>query len=206
MPVSSSFASSIDSVMSHETMSLRRNPPFIDTPEKMPNPTASPNGTIHHLIDPSLPLLSSTTSSSRSTLSSTLNSPPPPPLTTSYSSYNSSACQSITSSPTDNTALAHNSKCYFPHSLSPTPLSSNSSSHVILPPISSFTNLITVAEREFNGRSNSLHANFTSPVPRTVLDHHRHELTFCNPNNTTGFKTITLTTNSTPEYIANRGR
>ncbi|CAI4327063.1 CLN_G0008410.mRNA.1.CDS.1 [Saccharomyces cerevisiae] len=192
MLVSSSFASSIDSVMSHETMSLRRNPPFIDTPEKMPNPTASPNGTIHHLIDPSLPLLSSTTSSSRSTLSSTLNSPPPPPLTTSYSSYNSSACQSITSSPTDNTALAHNSKCYFPHSLSPTPLSSNSSSHVILPPISSFTNLITVAEREFNGSSNSLHANFTSPVPRTVLDHHRHELTFCNPNNTTGFKTITL--------------
>ena len=172
-------------------MALSRNPPFIDTPEKMPNPTVSPHGTIHHLIDPSLPLLSSTTSSSRSTLSSALNSFRPPPLTTSYSSYNSSACQSITSSPIDNVTLAHNSKFYFPHSHSPTPQSSNSSSHVILPPISSFTNLITVAEREFNGRSNSLHANFTSPVPRSVLDNHRHDMSFCNSNTTTGMKTIT---------------
>ncbi|CAI4057668.1 hypothetical protein SKDZ_04G1900 [Saccharomyces kudriavzevii ZP591] len=191
MPVSPSFASSIDSIISHETMSLPRNPPFIDTPDKMPNPAASPHSTLHHLIDPTLPLLSSTTSSSRSTLSSALNSPPPPPLATSYSSYNSSACQSITSSPTDNTTLTHSSKFYFPHSLSPTPLSSNNSSHVILPPISSFTNLITAAEREFNGRSNSLHANFTAPVPRTVLDHQRHELTLCNPNIATAVKTTT---------------
>lgn len=179
MPVSPSFASSIDSIISHEAVSLPRNPPFIDTSNKMGNPTTSPHATLQHLIDP--PVLSSTTSSSRSTLSSALNSPPPPPSITSYSSYNSSACQSITSSPTDNTTLPQSSKFYFPHSLSPTPLSSNSSSHVILPPISSFTNLITVAEREFNGRSNSLHANFTAPVPRTVLDHQRHELSLCNP-------------------------